>query len=318
MSIQLAPQPKAAPPPPTVRRMTLANVRSTAHREPPRTLLYAVEGIGKSTFAAQAEAPIFIASEKGLAQIDAKAYPEPQSFAEVLEALDDLTVSDHTFKTVVIDTLDWVEPLLWAEVCRKNAWDNIEAPGYGKGYAAAVELWRLFLARLERLWEKRGMEVILLAHCHVKPFQNPSGPDYNRYTAAIHEKGYGLIKQWVSCVLFGQHEETTTDPKKGKVKGISTGRRVLYTERTAAWDAKNRYGLPPTLALDYGEYRRAVEAGLQADPDELMRACVALVEKLPADPKITEFLTQHANNAPKLAQALNRLRTRAASAGVEV
>jgi len=63
----------------------------------------------------------------------------------------------HDFATVVIDSVDWLEPLVWAKACRDNGWNSIEDAGYGKGYVAALNLWRQYIdagryqAQVERL-----------------------------------------------------------------------------------------------------------------------------------------------------------------------
>ena len=61
-----------------------------------------------------------------------------RSYEEVLRALDDLRDSEHEFQTLVIDTIDRLEPLLWATVCRraseasKDTYETIEDVGWGR------------------------------------------------------------------------------------------------------------------------------------------------------------------------------------------
>ena len=55
-----------------------------------------------------------------------------------MEAIGALYTEDHAFRTVVVDSLDWLEPLVWEHTARTNGWKNIEQPGYGKGYVAAL------------------------------------------------------------------------------------------------------------------------------------------------------------------------------------
>src|SRR5262245_18035495 len=82
-------------------RMKLANVVSGTLHKPPRILIYGVDGIGKSTFAAGADAPIFIGVEDGTSTLDVKRFPEPQAWIDVIEAVDELTQNDSPFRTVV-------------------------------------------------------------------------------------------------------------------------------------------------------------------------------------------------------------------------
>lgn len=310
----------AAPPP---RRLTLDSIQRNVGPAPDRILLTGTEGVGKTSWAAGAPAPIFICAEDGMprALSEVPRFPAPQTFEEVLDAIASLTEGEHEFKTVVIDTVDWLEPLVWESVCRKNGWESIESPGYGKGYAAASDEWRRLLVALDRLRSKQRMEVILLAHAAIRTFQNPSGNDYSRYEAKLHKGAAALVREWCDTNLFAIHEEFGGADKSGKPtkKGISTGRRVVHTERTAAWDAKNRHGLPAELALDYAEYAKAREAGEPASPADLLKEAETLMVACGmADAEaatVKEFLSKNKANATALAKAVDRLRTKAAQKG---
>ena len=68
----------------------LETVQRGRASKPPRILCYGVEGIGKSTFGAQAPNPIFIQTEDGLDEIDCNRFPLAASYDEVAAALTDL------------------------------------------------------------------------------------------------------------------------------------------------------------------------------------------------------------------------------------
>jgi hypothetical protein len=242
----------------------LSRITTGKVSKPIRALLYGVEGIGKSTFAAHAPKPIFLGSEDGTSELDIARFPEPKTWAEVFFSIAELGSNDHDFKTLVIDTLDWLEPLCWDHLCQRpdakgKRRESIEDFGYGKGYSAALEEWRKLVAMIERVRAAKSMHLILLAHSWIKPFKNPDGDDYDRYELKLHPKAGGLIKEWCDCVLFANYE-TFTDDSTGRSKGVSTGRRVMHSQRTAAWDAKNRYTLPETMELSWPEFANAVRA----------------------------------------------------------
>jgi hypothetical protein len=69
--------------------------------------------------------------EDGLASVDVKAFPLARSYDDVMSGIGALYQETHNFKTVVIDSLDWLEPLISARLCRDNRWKSIEDPGYG-------------------------------------------------------------------------------------------------------------------------------------------------------------------------------------------
>jgi hypothetical protein len=281
-----------------------------------RLLIYADGGTGKSTFAAQAPAPIFIAPEDGLVNIDARAVdPSPSTWADALAALDyvsDLRTDggETPPQTVVVDSLDWLEPLCWAHVCKQGGKKSIEDFGYGKGYVAALDEWRVFLAKLSLLRAK-GMNVILIAHAVPRPFRNPEGDDYERWTIKLHDKAAGLIKEWCDVVAFAQHE-TSTYEKNGRTKGISSGRRVLRTNRTAAYDAKTRFAMPPSILLDWQTFADAVRNG---GPSALGRLKSELDVKLrelgleDVERKAREFVRSRGETVAVLAAAITAVDT---------
>jgi hypothetical protein len=251
--------------------MNLGSLVKGKQARPIRVVLFGTEGVGKSTFAAAAPSPVFLGAEDGTAHLDVVRFPMPTTWAEVLDAIRVLETEAHDFKTLVIDTLDWAEPMLWSHICKRDGMANVEAYGYGKGHVAALDEWRVFLAALERMRDRRGMNVLLLAHSWIKPFKNPEGDDFDRYEMSLHAKSGGLIKQWADAVLFANFEQfAAKDAKTKRTKGVSTGARLIYTTRTAAYDAKNRADLPESMPLAWEDFAAALEAHKPADVGALV------------------------------------------------
>jgi hypothetical protein len=239
--------------------------------------LYGVEGIGKSSFAKDAGAH-FIDVEHGTRELNVKRFKEPEAgwtWALVLELLRWLATGSHQHAAVAIDTLDALEILIWRHICERDKKDNIEDYGYGKGYVAALDEWKIFVSAIEALKLRRGIGVFLVAHSQVKTFKNPEGEDFDRYSPAIHDKAAGLLKGRSDVVLFTNYETFAKKKdernKMEKAKGVGTGRHLLYTNRTAAYDAKNRFDLPPTMVLDYAGFIAAVRASVAATPADLRK-----------------------------------------------
>ena len=84
---------------------------------PPRLMIYGSEGVGKSTFAANAPKAIFIQTEDGLSEIDCAKLPLVTSFDELLTQLKAIRDEEHDYQTLCIDSLDWTERLVWDRVC---------------------------------------------------------------------------------------------------------------------------------------------------------------------------------------------------------
>jgi hypothetical protein len=270
----MSPVAAKAAPQSTAGKMSLGSlVKGRQLENPFRITLYAGEGLGKSTFAAGAPSPIFIATEDGTAHLDVARFPRPESWEDVLEAVQTLTDDKHEFRSLVVDTLDHAEPLVWKHVCEQNNVKGIEdvGGGYGKGYQAALDVWRGFLRSLEVLQSKTRMNVILLAHAQIKTFKSPDTADFDRYSMKLNDKAAGLIKEWSDAVFFANYETVAKEDKKTKrVRGIDTGARLIYTQRRAAYDAKTRYALPESLPLSWVEFEAAVRANRPADPEVLV------------------------------------------------
>lgn len=295
-----APQ-QLKPTPPAPSRMTLANIKRGKQASAWRILTYGVEGIGKSTLAAGTPSPIFIGAEDGTGHLDVARFPSPESWADLKAAIATLAGEKHEFKTVVLDTVDWAEPLLWSFICARDKEASIESYGYGKGYQVALDEWRSLLVGLERL-RTSGINVMLLGHCHLRPFKNPEGEDFDRYELKLNAKASGLLKEWCDAVFFANHETfTKTNEKTKRVKGVSTGARWLYTQRTAAFDAKNRFGFPEQLPLAWADVEAAMyqpSADVAVLLEEISRKAAELAPEDKA--KAEAAISRAAGDATKL------------------
>ena len=304
--------PKPVTPP---SRMRLDKLVRGRLKQPRRLLLYGVEGIGKSTFGAAAPNPVFLGAEEGTGELDVARFPMPETFAEVREAIRALTQEKHDHQTLVIDTLDWLEPLIWEHCCLRDGEENIEAYGYGKGYQVALDEWRALLADLEGMRRAKPMDVLFLAHSNIRTFKNPQGEDYDRYEMKLGKGAAGLIREWCDAVLFANYETfAKKDEKTKRVRGVDTGARLIHTEHRAAFDAKNRYGLPSSLPLSWPDFDAAVEAGRPADTGALKAEIQRKAKELGGEleTKILEALAMAGEDPRSLAFVNNRVNARLA------
>ena len=237
--------------------MALKNVVTGKQPAPPRIMIVGGEGIGKSTFAANAPKPLFIQTEDGLSQIDCARLPLVGSFDELIKQLKDVRDEDHDYQTLCIDSLDWAERLVWDRVCADYGVKCIEKAdgGYGKGYTHALTYWRQIISLLNDIRDRRAMAIILISHAKIERFEDPENASYDRYTPRLHKAANSLICEWVDAVLFATRR-MRVDSTTGKAApvGADGGERILRTNGSPACVAKNRYGLPSELPLSWSAF----------------------------------------------------------------
>lgn len=238
--------------------MKLSQIERGTQSAPRRVMVYGTHGIGKSTFGAMAERPIFVQTEDGLANIEVDRFPLAVRYADVLAALGELYTAEHEYRTVVIDSLDWLERLIWGEVCAKRGVESIEDIGYAKGYIFALTQWREILTGLDALRNERGMQIVLIAHAQIEKFANPETDTYDRYSPRLQKLASALIQEWCDEVLFASYRVHTKTTKEGfdrkRTQGVGTGERIIRTTERPAHVAKNRLNLPDEIPLDYRVY----------------------------------------------------------------
>jgi hypothetical protein len=221
-------------------------------------VVYGVPGIGKTSFAASAPDPIVIGTEDGSTRYGATETPVAKTIDDVEDTLKDLLKTEQ-YKTVVIDALDGIEALCDESVCRERKVKSIEDIGYGKGTVMSNERFAALVKIFEDL-RTSGRNVILIAHSHVKTVNDPTQPAaYDRHQLKLREKNSAKVSEWADAVLFATYEMfVKTEGKSIKGKAYGDGKRVVYTERRPAWDAKNRDGLPLCMGLSWQDYESAL------------------------------------------------------------
>lgn len=242
----------------------LSSIKRGPDLKPPRLFLYAVEGIGKTTFAASSQKPIFIQTEDGLGGLDAARFPMVERIDDVRNAIGTLYQQEHEFETVVLDSADWLEQIIAKEIESTHEAKDL---AYGKAALKQAEVWRELLDGLNALRNERGMAVILIGHCQIKRFDSPETEPYDRYMPKLQERSSALVREWADAVLFANYRTVvkTTDVgfKKEVSRGITTGERLLYTTEKPAYMAKNRYALPDSMPLSWADLSNAIAGRAQ-------------------------------------------------------
>lgn len=269
-------------------------------------------GVGKSTFFAGAPNPVFITTEDGLASMDVAKFPKAESYADVVAAIDELTTQPHDFKSVVVDSVDWLEPLVMAEVAREGGVKSIDDVDFAKLYGKVPLKWRELLSKFEKLQASRKVSLFFICHSVSKMQKNAEGSDFETVDLKllVHNKANvtELWKEFVDVLGYATLEVAVDAKRKAK----SSGARILRVHPNPSFAAKSRYPLPDRMALDWNEFESELKAARPQDPKVTMAAITAML--VDASPELATTTQGHldraAGDAVKLAKLLNWLSTK--------
>lgn len=254
---------------PNAQRPTPANappafkmqITRGALKEPERIIIHGAPGIGKSSLAAQMPRPLFLDLEHGTQQLDVARVDNIATWAQLNATLHSLASEDTGFETLVIDTLDRAEWLCHQHVCELARVPSIEKVGkFGAGWTAAYEHFRGFAKRLEEIRARRRMKIILISHSKVEKVPNAAGDDFDRWTLKVNKQIAGMFYEGFDAVLFARLRTYTRTTENGRTRGVGDA-RVIETQESPAWLAKNRYGLPKQINLDWTELAAGLDRG---------------------------------------------------------
>lgn len=222
---------------------------------PQKIVIYGVPGIGKTTFAATFPAPVLVRTEDGARTMDIPTFPALLRSLTDFNGIYKALCGKHDFKTVILDSLDWLEPLVFQRVIAEHnrltpekQVNSIEGFGYGKGYVKAKEEWQKLFRCLDTLVDK-GMNVIAIAHAAAVTFEPPDSEAYQRYTLKLNKHSAALWTEWPDMLLFLNYRANIVREDGGKAKAKGTGARVVYTSERPAWQAKSRWNLDDEILV---------------------------------------------------------------------
>ncbi len=245
----------------------LSSIRKGRLIKRPICTIYGDPKVGKTTFGCSAPSPIVIQAEEGLGMLDVPHFPKAETFDDVMSALASLYSENHEFESLVVDSLDHVEPLIWAEVCREHNVANLEALPYGRGYTEALARWRQFLDGVAALRDQKNMFVILIAHSQVVRIEDPTQPAFDAHSLKLHKKAAALVQETSDVIGYAAQKLMTVTEDAGfnakRTRAKTTGERVLHVAPNPAFVAGNRYSLPPTLPLDWPAFQQSIEQPTQ-------------------------------------------------------
>ena len=215
--------------------------------------IYGPEGVGKTTLAAMFPGAVFIDTEGSTKHMDVARFDPPHELGNVLDMLTWVLGHPEQIGTLVIDTVDWLEKLIFNSVCSEKKIQNVEDIGYGKGYVYAKQKMQQILEILDAIVQL-GIHVVLVCHSTIRKFEQPDEMgSYDRYMLKLNEKNIApIVKEWLDMLLFCNYKTDVVTAADGKTKKARGGqKRIMYSNHSACWDAKNRFGLPDEMPMNY-------------------------------------------------------------------
>ena len=228
----------------------MLNITAGRVMRPQKLVLYGVEGIGKTSLAAQTPEPLFIDTEGGTTHLDVRRLQKPASWEELIALIKEVAATPDVCRTLVIDTADWAEQMAIDHICQKYKQPGLESFGYGKGYTFLAEEFSRMLAACDEVILS-GKNVVITAHARQRRVELPDETGgFDVWGLKFSKQCAPLLKEWPDALLFINYKTyvVATDSNTHKAQG---GKRVIYTSHSPVWDAKNRHGLPEELDLSY-------------------------------------------------------------------
>lgn len=238
--------------------ISLSSLRSSKSTNPPIVLLYGVDGIGKTSLAAEFPSPVYLPTEgeRPPSDVDIPTPGTITSLAELFDVFGELLEQPHDFKTVIIDSLDGLEPLIWRATCARLGLNSIEEAGFGKGYVEADAEWNDYLGGVAALAQS-GLYVVQLAHPEIIRFDSPTTDPYSRYQPKLHKRANALVREKADVVAFMNYRISIKEKevaRQTKVSHAEGGKeRQVHLNEGAGFNAKNRYSMPDAVSYRKGQ-----------------------------------------------------------------
>ena len=248
----------------------MLNITSGRVTRPQKLVLYGVEGIGKTSLAAQTPDPLFIDTEGGTAHLDVRRLQKPQSWQELVSLINEVAATPEVCRTLVIDTADWAEQMAIDHICQKYKQPGLESFGYGKGYTFLAEEFSRMLAACDGVI-RSGKNVVITAHARQRRVELPDETGgFDMWGLKLSKQCAPLLKEWPDALLFINYKTyvVATDTNSHKAQG---GKRVIYTSHSPVWDAKNRHNLPEEMDLSYA----SIDPIFEGTPDTIQTTPLA-------------------------------------------
>lgn len=238
---------------------SLSDIQKGTKKMPRKVIIYGPPKLGKSTLAGSAKNALLIPTEDRVAHIDCDKSPVMSSYGAIMEVFDSLLNENHVYKTIVIDTADWLEPLIHEAVVEKLNQDSAKKiksitddhskeTAFARGLKYhAVEGWKKFLSNCDVLRDN-NMNVVVLAHSQIIKVDPPDSDSYDKHVMKIDKHSLAVLEEWADVIGFYDKQvfvKNDDDGLKKKGKAVSSNKRLLHLSgENPSMISGNSFGLP--------------------------------------------------------------------------
>ena len=244
--------------------ISLSSLRSSVSHLPPIIVVYGVDGVGKTSLAAEFPNPLYLPTvgERAPSGVDMPTPGVIETADDLYGIVGELLTEEHDIKTVIVDSADGLEPLLNAVTCARigaaslDSNDKGSPAAFGRGYVEADVEWRQFMEGCRALTE-RGIAVVIIAHPEIKRFDSPVTDPYDRYQIKLNKRAAAIIREQSDIVAFLNYRVTLKSkevaPKKEITHAEGGKERQIHLVEGAGFVAKNRYNAPDYIVYKKGQ-----------------------------------------------------------------
>jgi len=237
---------------------------------PPRIIIHGAEGVGKTTFACHAPNSVMMNLERGIPKKYLDTIPQfsPSSYAECMDMIKTLYKSEHTYKTLIIDSLDALDDLLTAHT-RTVLGINSMSANFGAGSSERSKYWADIISGLTALNENKGMSILCICHTHTIEMRDPMLPIYDIRAPKLYKTEMTKFVDWsdVTGYAIVKTYTTSSDGKRNLAK--TAGEHVILTHTNPAYIAKNRYDMPPEIPMVWAEMEKYLPVLTDENKEEM-------------------------------------------------
>jgi hypothetical protein len=165
-------------------------------------LLYGEPKIGKSEACARIENALFIQTEAGLKNLEVYTTGLLTTWEDFKKVGLELVTKEHSYETVIIDTIDGLYQLCAKYICKQNGWKHESEPDFGKAYA----LIKLELMRTLHVLSSQPFGLVLVGHAKTKELKTKVGKAYDKVTLNFSNTIEEAITSFVDIALYAMIE----------------------------------------------------------------------------------------------------------------